>query len=198
MLLGKNSGFTLIEVIISTVMMSMMMFGMLNFVNYSGIAWKKGQEKMDASSYSRMVYECLKRDLLSTSEIGVPLVGNASDSIILANNIKNRQGQETEAKFLIMVDSNNVLVKKILAVTSGKTIDYTGIDDGLSANTIFFARHYEAVIARRVMDFEVYRETAKTLKVHLLLGREVLDDATGLFELEAIASQTFTFLVPGG
>ncbi len=198
MLPGKNKGFTLIEVIISTVMMAMMMFGMLNFVNYSGIAWKKGQEKMDASNYSRMVYECLKRDLLSTTEIGAPLVGNASDSIIFANNIKNRQGQETEAKFLVMVDPNKVLVKKIQAVGAGKTIDDTGIDDGLSANTIFFARHYNAVIARRVMDFKVYRETEKTLKVHLLIGREVQDDLTGDFELEAVASQTFTFLVPGG
>ena len=76
-----KKGFSLTEVLVATIVMSMIMGSVLAFVQYAGNIWHKGNEKISSQNYSRMAFELLKQDLLESTEVIFPKVGNNSNRI---------------------------------------------------------------------------------------------------------------------
>ena len=107
----NNRGFTLAEVLISTIVMSMIMGSVLAFVQYAGDIWHKGNEKISTDNYSRMAFEQIKQDLLETKEILAP---SASGKV--ANAISYKKNDDKE--YYIIIDDNSTLIR----VCEGKSI----------------------------------------------------------------------------
>ena len=79
----NKKGFTLVEVLIATIVMSMMMGSVLSFVQYSGQIWHKGNEKIQAQNYNRMAFDLIKQELLSADSVTIPSgVGKKSKRIV--------------------------------------------------------------------------------------------------------------------
>ena len=68
----SQKGFSLTEVLVATIVMSMIMGSVLAFVQYAGNIWQKGNEKISSQNYSRMTFELLKQDLLQAQNVSYP------------------------------------------------------------------------------------------------------------------------------
>ena len=79
---NSKKGFSLTEVLVATIVMSMIMGSVLAFVQYAGNIWHKGNEKISSQNYSRMAFELLKQDLLEATTVSTPKVGRSSNKII--------------------------------------------------------------------------------------------------------------------
>ena len=95
-------GFSLTEVLVATIVMSMIMGSVLAFVQYAGDIWQKGNEKISSQNYSRMAFELLKQDLLEAKEVTSPKVGNNAYRIIY---------KKTDNKKYKITASQSVLIR---------------------------------------------------------------------------------------
>ena len=80
--INNKKGFSLTEVLVATIVMSMIMGSVLAFVQYAGNIWHKGNEKISSQNYSRMAFELLKQDLLEATEVTTPKVGYITSRLI--------------------------------------------------------------------------------------------------------------------
>lgn len=194
----NNKAFTLVEIIVSIVVMSSMMAAMLNLIYFCMDTWKKGQSKLNANMYNRMVYEVIKKDLLNAGHIFLP-VGEASATLVYTVPAKNKYGNTDKINIEIAtgttIASNSILFKRVIGDEGGFTINNTDLDDG-SADTIF-SRHFNMTISRKVMNFQVRRISSFSMQVSLQLGEPSYDDVD-FMTLTTVSSQTMTFLTPGG
>ena len=74
-----KKGFSLAEVLIATIVRSMIMGSVLAFVQYSGEIWRRGNDKISAQNYNRMAFELIKQDLLEATSVSTPTVGASSN-----------------------------------------------------------------------------------------------------------------------
>lgn len=199
--LKLRNGFTLVEVIVSIIVMSSMMIGMINLVHYGMKTWEAGQSKLNAAAYNRMTYELIKENLLNASNLELA-VSNASSGLGLMASVTNRLGSTVhQVKFSIAtgstLETENVLTKTLTS-PGGFSLNTVDIDDGTDAGSIY-SRHFNMTIARNVMNFHVERPSSYTIEVSLQLGEEGEEDADGdgEYDLQTVSSQTMIFLVPG-
>ena len=175
----SRRGFSLAEVLIATIIMSMIMTGVLGFVQYAGDIWRRGEEKMSTKAYSRMTFELLKDELLSASRVSIPARGASSDTLRYT-----RDGKVFE----VTVATGSILVKRE---------PLGGSKDPVSVK-----------LASNVNCFIVNRISSWTFSISLQINEErdydengdlmvVLDEDGNVVEPDIISSETMILLAPG-
>lgn len=179
----KKNGFSLVEVLIATIVMSMMMGSVLSFVQYSGQIWRKGNDKIQAQNYNRMAFELIKQELLSATSIITPsAVGKKSKRIVY---------KKGDIKYKISLeDYGNTGENK------STTLIRTALNSG-DATTAKGDKTAVMRIARNVHYFYAKRISNKTLEVSLQIKKEQTEEEEQEYGLEIISSETMVLLAPG-
>ena len=175
-----KKAFTLTEVLISTIVMSMIMGSVLAFVQYAGDIWHKGSEKIASNNYSRMAFELIKQDLMQARQVTLPSQpGKFSKKLIYY-----KEGFANKFKIEI---ASGTLASDTLIRTG--IIPSEGVDNTGSATM-----H----LARNVKYFGVRRISQKTFEITLQIKREQSEDELlEGEEPEIISSETMILIAPG-
>ena len=172
----KNSykkGFTLSEVLIATIVMSMIMGSVLAFVQYSSQIWYRGNEKISAQNYNRMAFELIKQELLSATSVNIPSeVGKKASKLIYYIG---------GTRFTIITDSDTNDENKTTLVR----IQGSNNSDRMR-------------LARNVHSFKVKRISHKTFEITLQIKKEQTEEEIeeGI-EPELVSDETVVVLAPG-
>lgn len=108
MIMTDKKGFSLTEVLVATIIMSMIMGSVLGFVQYAGSIWSKGDEKISAKNYSRMTFELLKQDLLQATEVSNPPTGDSSSAIIYKKPDNHKKYKITASQSILLRTSSKI------------------------------------------------------------------------------------------
>lgn len=167
-----KSGFSLVEVLLATLIMSMLMVTTFAFVQYGGDIWQKGHTKISAENYKRMVFELIKTDMMRAYNINIPAA--SSTSVISDNKLHYRFNEAGAAKDCI-----------ISIATAAERILFRNCTN----DTLFNMR-----IARNVASFTVSRISTWSVQIRLQIQTDTPDD-DGTFPI--LSDDTVTFMAPG-
>lgn len=170
----QKRGFSLTEVLVATIVMTMIMGGVLGFVQYGGEIWHKGQNKINAQNYSDMAFQLLKDDLLQTVKIHKPNnIGSFSKSLEY------------------IIGSDRYAIKK----EDDSTLTKTNITESASAGS---TPAKTIKIARNVKNFYVYRISTWTFEIGIQIQSSIKEDENGdPIDPEIISSESVVLLAPG-
>jgi hypothetical protein len=170
---NNRSGFSLAEIMVATIVMTMILFSVIAFIQSGSELWRRGQSKISAENYKRAAFEMLKADLRLATHIDQP---KASTTAQLIDNSMNYFMNTVygNREFRVGIDSDSTLVRQI--------------------NSAVLAEqdHYNIRIARNVASFSVTRISTWTIKIFLEIGSEPDDYG----EMETISSDTMVFTAP--
>lgn len=167
LLYHTERGFSLVEILVSTIVMTMLMVSVLGYVQYSGKIWQDGYSKISGANYIRMTTELIKHDLMRASAISSPtalLGGNPTPYPALIYRIP---GNNTDIKIAI---EDGCLWRKSVPATL----------------TTRIARNFAAFSATRLSTWSV--------QIHLELQNDIAEE-DGTYRI--IASETLSFMAPG-
>lgn len=212
-----KNGFTLVEVLTATIVMSMMMMALFGYLQYGMEIWKLGKNKFDAINYARMVFDLIGDDIFNASRVYQttpvsplqdlwlvnpiladtlvtdPPSASATNTLFLVRQIKCVIGQPSRVCFQIYRDPLNDC---LFRTTSDAGIEMGTLHDPINLinNTRYDKNRWEKIrIARNVMSFKVTRMSQQTLRVELVFGEDT--DSDGLVDLET-SRHDMTFLAP--
>ena len=170
-ILNNKKGFSLTEVLVATIVMSMIMGSVLAFVQYSGEIWRRGNDKISSQNYNRMAFELLKQDLLEATSVSTPIVGMSSNRIIYK--------KPDNSKSYKITASQAVLLR-----TSSK----------LATATMRLARNVNAFYVNRISSrtFEISLQIRKEQNED-----EIEEFVNGKPVYEIISSESMVLLAPG-
>jgi hypothetical protein len=166
------SGFSLAEIMIATIVMTMIMATVIGFIHSGAELWTRGQESINAQNYKRAVFELIKADMLKATSITDPY---ASATAQITSNTMHyfMDTPFGNREFIIGIVGDHRLERHI----SGSTIE---------------EKHYNLTIARHIASFSATRISTWTIKIFLEVGSE--PDAYGY--MDTISSDTMIFTTP--
>lgn len=168
-----KKGFSLAEVLIATIVMSMIMGSVLAFVQYAGNIWQKGNEKISTDNYSRMAFELIKQDLLLASEITTPKTqGKSSKKLIY---------KHSDKKYKIEIDKDTLIRTSIIKTGSNVTGD--------ESKTMR--------LAKNVKHFGVKRVSKHTFEISLQINTPEYENDDGELASDTISSESMVLIAPG-
>ncbi|PKL42329.1 MAG: hypothetical protein CVV41_14405 [Candidatus Riflebacteria bacterium HGW-Riflebacteria-1] len=162
-------GFSLAEIIVATIVMTMLMVSVIGYIQYSGEIWQDGYSKISSANYMRMATERIRLDMMSASSITQPAAlpgGNATPTAMLRYAIPGVPGTYT----ISIVDD---LLRR----------DYA---NGAASATIRLGRNVASFTATRLSSWSV--------QIHLEFKNDVPEE-DGTYRI--ISSDTVTFMAPG-
>lgn len=164
----QKKGFTLIEVLVTTIVMSMIMGSVLAFVQYAGDIWNKGQDKINTKNYSRMAFELIKEELLTATNVLVPAIGREEESLQFTSS----------SQYTIKIEDNVLLKQQLPGANSPKTR---------------LARNVKEFKVKRLSKttFEI------TLKIQEEREEDVYADDGSSIEPRVISDETMVLIAPG-
>ncbi|PKL50317.1 MAG: hypothetical protein CVV42_03420 [Candidatus Riflebacteria bacterium HGW-Riflebacteria-2] len=166
----NKKGFSLAEIIVSTIVMTMLMVSVIGYIQYSGEIWQDGYSKISGINYMRMTTEILRQDLLRAVTIASPsavLGGNATPTAQLNYRISGLPGS-----FTIRIATDSDLLLRL--------------SDGVAA--------MNNRIAKNVASFSVMRISTWTLQIHIQIHNDITEEDE---TYRIIASDTLSFMAPG-
>ena len=169
--INNKKGFSLTEVLVATIVMSMIMGSVLAFVQYAGNIWHKGNEKISSQNYSRMAFELLKQDLLEATSVSTPKVGRSSNKIIYK--------KPDNPKSYKITASHSVLIR-------------TNSSKNTNTNTPLTMR-----LARNVGRFYVNRISSRTFEISLQINGQEYENDDGVIASDTISSESMVLIAPG-
>ena len=192
--MNNKKGFSLTEVLVATIVMSMIMGSVLAFVQYSGEIWQRGNEKISAQNYNRMAFELIKQDLLQATSVTLPSGPNKSAKKI----IYTINGQQ----YKISLEDYGELGADGQKKTS--TLIRTSIKPPSAGSTSFEGDlNYTGLmrLARNVNFFYVKRLTRKTFEISIQIRKEQSEDELefedGKPVYDIISSESMVLIAPG-
>lgn len=168
----NGMGFSLVEILVSTIVMTMMMVSVIAYIQYGSEIWQRGHAKISAKNYTRMAFDLIKQDLLKATNVSVPV---ASTSITASSSLNySMLVQNVPATFSlrIHVPAEMTLHKKIVASTT---------------------LTWDARLARHVNFFQVSRISTWTFKIDLQINGD--PDTEG--NIEIVSSESIVLIAPG-
>jgi len=166
-----RKGFSLVEVLLATIIMSMLMVTTFAFVKYGGDIWQKGHGKISAENYKRMVFEIIKTDMLRAYGIHQPMASTTAIITDTAIAYRFMDGGTKDCIISIATPSERVLYRRCTN------------DDNFNMR-----------IARNVASFTVSRISTWNIQIRLQIHSETPDE-DGTFPI--ISDDTVTFMAPG-
>lgn len=206
----KNKGFSLIEILTATIVMSLMMTALMAYLEYGSKVWRISKSKFDETNYSRMVFDLIGEELfraqrvykslpitpienlwavnpiLADTLVPDPVAPQASvtSDLYYVRVINGIKGGVASACFNITRDITNDCLFRI-TTSGGIEGAATILQDTVSLTSAnhFDKNRWEKVrLARNVMKFTVTRMSQQTLKVEIVFGEDKDDD--GLVDQE--------------
>lgn len=165
----NKKGFSLAEIIVATIVMTMLMVSVIGYIQYSGEIWQDGYSKISGVNYMRMATETIRQDLLKARVISQPaamLGGNPVPTPML-----RYATSDTAGTYTISID-DTLLIRHWANGPSSATIR----------------------LGRNVASFTATRLSSWTLQIHLEFRNDVPEE-DGNFRI--IASETLAFMAPG-
>ena len=165
----RKKGFSLAEIIVATIVMTMLMVSVIGYIQYSGQIWQDGYSKISGANYLRMTTELIRHDLMRATSIAFPataLGGNPTPTNDLFYRIAGIPGD-----FRIQVIDNTLWRQSTATIASMTTR-----------------------IARNIATFSATRISTWTIGIHLEFQNDIAEE-DGTFRI--IASETLTFMAPG-
>ncbi len=168
----RRDGFSLTEIMISTLVMTMMLASVIGFIHSGSELWRKGYSKIDAQNYKRAAFELIKADLMKAYRIEDPMASTTSQ--ITAPGLKYSMAIHNGdlCDFRIMINSDSSLIRDVASPA--------------------YETNYNIRIARNVASFSVTRISTWTIRVFLEIGTDPDDYG----ERETISSDTMVFTAP--
>ena len=165
----SQKGFSLTEVLVATIVMSMIMGSVLAFVQYAGNIWQKGNEKISSQNYSRMTFELLKQDLLQATNVSYPKTWG--------KNRKKIRYQTTDQNATHTVE-----------LTQDSTLIRHSIKEGVTTSMR---------LARNVNAFYVNRISSRTFEISLQINGQEYENEDGVLASDTISSESMVLIAPG-
>lgn len=170
----RKHGFSLTEVLVATIVMTMIMTGVLGFVQYGGEIWHRGQDKINAQNYNDMAFQLLKDDLLRATKITKPSeIGSYSSEL---------EYEISSDKYEIKVTTDSILTKEEISTAASRATRPTR----------------PIKLARNVKNLYIYRVSTWTFEIGLQIQSEPQEDENGdLLEPQIVSSESVVLLAPG-
>lgn len=169
----NKKGFSLAEVMISTIVMTMILFSVISFIKSGSDLWRKGQAKISAENYKRAVFEVLKNDLRQATIIHDPIASSTAQLVESAI-VFTMNTSFGNRKFRIATDANATLKREIDSVIPAEM------------------EAYNIRIARNVASFSACRISTWTIQIFLEVGTDPNDYG----DREMVSSDTVVFTAP--
>lgn len=167
----NKTGFSLVEVLLATIIMSMLMVTTFAFVQYGGDIWQKGHTKISAENYKRMAFELIKADMMRVYSIHQPLASSTSVITDTAIGYRFMDGGTKDCVISIATPAERILYRRC-------TND----------------PNFNMRIARNVASFTASRISTWTIQIRLQIQSDTPDE-DGSFPL--LSDDTVTFMAPG-
>lgn len=167
----SKKGFSLTEVLVATIVMSMIMGSVLAFVQYAGNIWQKGNEKISSQNYSRMTFELLKQDLLQATNVSYPKTWGKNRKKI------RYQTTDQNATHTVELTKDNTLIR------------YTKKEGVTGSTTMRLARNVNA--------FYVNRISSRTFEISLQINGLEYENEDGVLASDTISSESMVLIAPG-
>lgn len=173
----SKNGFSLVEILMATIVMTMMMVSVIGYVSTASEIWRKGYEKISAINYERGIIEVIKADMLSTPEIVAPVVGETPAPEFLHYKIQTEFGLKA---FKLLVDDNSRLRREFQPDAA----------DSFIADQVH--SHYDLTIARNVKGFTANRISTWTIEIFFEIGSDPDENENRV----TVSSNTTVLLAP--
>jgi len=165
-------GFSLVEVLTATLIMSMLMVTTFAFVQYGGDIWRRGYTKISAENYKRMVLELIKTDMLRAYSINIPAV--SSTSVVISDKLHYRFEENNSGKDCFIE----------IATPTERDLYRRCTNDAA----------YNMRIARNVASFSATRISTWTVQIRLQIQSDTPDEDD---TYPILSDDTVTFMAPG-
>jgi prepilin-type N-terminal cleavage/methylation domain-containing protein len=166
-----TKGFSLTEILVATIVMSMIMGSVLAFVQYAGSIWHKGNEKISTQNYSRVTFELLKQDLLLAQNVSYP-----------------KQWGKYRKK--LRYQTNDLTSTHTVELTNDNTLIKYTIQSGSTSSTTLR-------LARNVKAFYVNRISSRTFEISLQINGQEYENNEGIIASDTISSESMVLIAPG-
>ncbi len=217
----KKHGFSLVEVLTATIVMSLMMIALMGYLDYGTKFWKISKTKFDDTNYARMVFDLIEEELFGATRVykslpvtpienlwaaspiladtlvtdPIPPMASVTSELYYVRIINGIKGGIASACFSI---TRAAASDSLIRSTSSEGIAgaATTLKDTivLVGSNDYDRNRWERVrIARNVMSFTVTRMSQQTLKVEIVFGKDTDDD--GLVDEETSRHEKL-FLAP--
>lgn len=205
----RRSGFSLAEVAVATMVLSMMMLAFIGFITYGSETFRRGKEKLDTINYARIVNDLFKDEMFQAEHVyradpkPIPWSNLLADTLVVdppnnetttffyIRNITNALGHPSRACFRIALDAPSRCLFR-------ETWD-SHIRDGKLADVPVLPKDFERKrwgktrLARNVKAFKVTRQRQQVFQVFLEFGEDTTGD--GVLDM-SVSSHTMLLLAP--
>jgi len=165
----NKKGFSLAEIIVATIVMTMLMVSVIGYIQYSGEIWQDGYSKISSTNYMRMATETIRQDLMKARTISQPMV--TLGVIPVPSPALRYATSDAPGTFTISID-DTVLIRHWANGGASATIR----------------------LGRNVASFTATRLSSWTLQIHLEFRNDIAEE-DGSYRI--IASETLAFMAPG-
>ncbi|MBI3039198.1 prepilin-type N-terminal cleavage/methylation domain-containing protein [bacterium] len=194
----SRPGFTLIEVMVSTLITATMIIALLSYVKAGSDLWKKGEQTVNLSARSRVIFDLVSRDLAYATRVASPAINDYSASwASLTYDIPIGTGTfyGTGTFQLDFASKARTLTRKWKDYSFGTANIVASTTNEAAATSKICRFRHEYLVARDVEAFSVSHPTAFSVIIGVRLSSITKDDENNP---EQVYEATNTFIVPCG
>ncbi|MBF0544056.1 MAG: type II secretion system protein [Candidatus Riflebacteria bacterium] len=182
-LIISHSGFTLTEVLVSTMVISMILITLVSSVWMSSQVWQRGQQESMLMNQVRTIHEMVLRDLNNAILVASPAYQANSSYLIYDLPVASPSPNAVSGTgtFLLFLDSTTNTLRR----------NWINTTLPAAASAALLSR-FQFLIARDVATFVLYRPTTYTVQV--TIGVQSTFQSTGA---SMTLDSTDTYLLPG-
>ena len=141
-------GFSLAEIIVATIVMTMLMISVIAYIQQGGRIWQAGYNKISNANYVRMTSEIIRHDLMLAISIASPAVPLPGDTATPSSYLRYKL-QGVAGSLTVQIENGRLMRRSVAATTH---------------------------IARNVASFSAVRLSPWTVRLNLQLFDPELDE----------------------
>ncbi|MBU1105101.1 MAG: prepilin-type N-terminal cleavage/methylation domain-containing protein [Candidatus Riflebacteria bacterium] len=173
-----RSGFTLVEVLVSSIVIAMMMMSILGFVAYASEVWQRTHFATTLASEGQMLLDTFDREMSFASAIISPNVGAPATSTIIYKRTVfdyNRANSTASCSFRI---EKHPTERRVYSKYNEGTLDtlWTVANDPANVAKQLARSRHNYDLGRHVDTLEITRVSANRVDVRVVLKSRRLDD----------------------
>lgn len=107
--MNKKRAFSLVEILVSTIVMTMMMVAVIAYIQYGAKIWERGHNSISIENYKRMSIELIKKELMRTNEIKRPEIALPSTDLAYTLPGDTSKYRITASRTTLIRTKNNLL-----------------------------------------------------------------------------------------
>jgi len=188
-----KKGFSLIEVLVATILVSSMLISAMSFIQFAMEMWKRGEQTVNLTTRAQMVFDLIGRDLVRATGVASPAFGlPAISSITYDIPISTGTYYGTGTFRLEFDPSARTVKRKWLNYSAGVTKIVSTLVAEAGSQMIFRGR-YEYTVARDVASFTAVRLSNSTVEVGIRTSGLDMGNT-----VDKVFDATMTYIIPVG